>query len=88
MEIGIPSLNIFQVGFLIKLRFFVVDAILNLFILELFFNLIRLFECISNDRVSAVIVSQVFEFSYEKDHLKNWPGKLRELCRMYSFWPT
>ena len=71
MEIGIPSLNIFQVGFLIKLRFFVVDAILNLFILELFFDLIRLFECKSNDRVSAVIVSQVFEFSYEKDHLKN-----------------
>ena len=71
MEIGIPSLNIFQVGFLIKLRFFVVDAILNLFILELFFDLTRLFECKSNDRVSAVIVSQVFEFSYEKDHLKN-----------------
>lgn len=43
MEIGIPSLNIFQIGFLIKVRFFVEDAILNLFILELFVFLIRLF---------------------------------------------
>ena len=71
MEIGIPSLNIFQIGFLIKLRFFVVDTILNLFILELFVYLIRLFECKSNERVSAVIVSQLYEFSNEEDHVKN-----------------
>ena len=88
MEIGIPSLNIFQIGLLIKVRFFVVDAILNLFILELFVYLIRLFECKSNERVSAVIVSQVYEFCYEEDHVKNRPRKLRELYRMYSFWPT
>ena len=71
MEIGIPSLNIFQIKFVIKVRFFVVDAILNLFILELFVYLIRLFECKSNELVSAVIVSQLYEFSYEEDHVKN-----------------
>ena len=71
MEIGIPSLNIFQIGFSIKVRYFVVDAILNLFILELFVYLIRLFECKSNERVFAVIVSQVYEFSYEEDHVKS-----------------
>ena len=82
MEIGIPSLTIFQIGLLI------VDAILNLFILELFVYLIRFFECKGNERVSAVIVSQLYEFSYEEDHVKNSSRKLRELYRMYSFWPT
>lgn len=63
-----------------------IDAILNLFILEFFaVYLIGLFEYKGRRRVSAIIAAQVYEFSYEKNHIKNWPRKLRELYRMYSF---
>ena len=86
-RLAFVHLTSFKLDFQKKLQFFVLDAILNLFILGWFVYLIRLFQCKEHKRVSAVIAiaSQVYEFSDEKNHVKNWPWKLKRTASYVIF---